>query len=179
MRHPVSPHRQAPPGRKRRAPRRLAAVFRTVSATFAIAALAVLAPPAVLPAHAADAPRVIHVAKNGSDANAGTQASPYLTINHAAQVAQPGDTVEVHAGLYRETVKPARGGTDEQHRITYTNAGDGAVSIKGSEEINSWTRGSGNVWSVTLPNSYFGDWNPYAQGQPNGGGGGTFAYYTA
>lgn len=178
MRHPISPPRQAPPGRRRRAPR-VAAAFRTICTTLATAALAVLAPPAVLPAHAADAPRVIHVAKNGSDANTGTQASPYLTINHAAQVAQPGDTVKVHAGLYRETVRPARGGTDEQHRITYTNAGDGAVSVKGSDEINSWTHGSGNVWSVTLPNTYFGDWNPYAQGQPNGGGGGTFAGYTA
>ncbi|MGW5353887.1 discoidin domain-containing protein [Streptomyces sp. NPDC004031] len=150
-----------------------------ICATLGAAALAVLALPAASPAHAADAPRVIHVAKNGNDGNAGTQTSPYLTINHAAQVAQPGDTVVVHAGLYRETVKPARGGTDEQHRITYTDAGDGEVTVKGSEEINSWTHGSGDVWSVTLPNSYFGDWNPYAQGQPNGGGGGTFAGYTA
>jgi hypothetical protein len=178
MRRPTSPHRQAAPARRRRAPR-LATAFRAVCATVATAALAVLALPAAIPAHAADAPRVLYVAKSGSDGNAGTQSSPYLTINHAAQVAQPGDTVVVHAGLYRETVKPARGGTDEQHRITYTNAGDGAVSIKGSEEINSWSRGSGNVWSVTLPNSYFGDWNPYAQGQPNGGGGGTFGGYTA
>ncbi len=68
------------------------------------------------------------------------QAAPYLTINRAAQEAQPGDTVVVHAGLYRETVKPARGGTDETHRITYTNAGDGEVVVKGSEEINSWAR---------------------------------------
>ncbi|MFF3559660.1 discoidin domain-containing protein [Streptomyces sp. NPDC002574] len=178
MRHTDSPPGHAAPGRDRRASR-VAAACRAMCAMVAAAALAVLALPAAVPAHAADAPRVIHVAKNGSDGNAGTQAAPYLTINRAAQVAQPGDTVMVHAGLYRETVKPARGGTDEQHRITYTNAGDGTVSIKGSEEINSWTRGSGNVWSVTLPNSYFGDWNPYAQGQPNGGGGGTFAGYTA
>ncbi|MFJ4851618.1 MULTISPECIES: discoidin domain-containing protein [unclassified Streptomyces] len=177
MRHPMSPPRATAPGRGRRSSL-LAAALRTACAAVA-AALAVLTAPTAAPAHAADAPRTIHVAKNGNDANAGTQASPYLTINRAAQVAQPGDTVMVHAGLYRETVKPARGGTDEQHRITYTNAADGAVTIKGSEEINSWTRASGNVWSVTLPNSSFGDWNPYAQGQPNGGGGGTFAGYTA
>ncbi|WP_328584291.1 galactose-binding domain-containing protein [Streptomyces sp. NBC_00370] len=186
MRHPISPPRQAASGRvprqaasgrAHRVPRP-AAILRALCATVA-AALALLTLPTAAPAHAAAAARAIHVAKNGNDGNAGTQASPYLTINHAAQVAQPGDTVVVHAGLYRETVKPARGGTDEQHRITYTNAGDGEVTVKGSEEINSWTRGSGDVWSVTLPNSYFGDWNPYAQGQPNGGGGGTFAGYTA
>ncbi|MEU3980528.1 discoidin domain-containing protein [Streptomyces sp. NPDC026672] len=150
-----------------------------LSAAVAAVALAVLALPGAAPAHAAAALRVIHVAKNGNDANSGTQAAPYLTINRAAQVAQPGDTVLVHAGLYRETVKPARGGTDEAHRITYTNAGDGEVTVKGSEEVNSWARGSGNVWSVTLPNSYFGDYNPYATGQPQGGGGGTFPGYTA
>ncbi|UWE10876.1 discoidin domain-containing protein [Actinacidiphila bryophytorum] len=152
--------------------------IRALCALLGAAALVALALPSFA-AQAADAPRTLWVAKTGSDSNAGTQAAPFLTINHAAQVAQPGDTVRVHAGLYRETVKPARGGTDEAHRITYTNAGDGEVSIKGSEEVNSWAPAGGNVWSVTLPNSYFGDWNPYAQGQPNGGGGGTFPGYTA
>ncbi|WP_221640638.1 discoidin domain-containing protein [Actinoallomurus bryophytorum] len=125
------------------------------------------------------ATRTIHVAKNGNDANAGTQSAPYLTINKAAQVAEPGDTVVVHSGLYRETVKPARGGTSESTRITYTNAGDGEVTIKGSEEINTWVRSSGNVWSVTLPGTFFGDYNPYATGQPQGGEGGFFPGYTA
>jgi hypothetical protein len=130
-------------------------------------------------AQAADAPRLLHVSKNGNDANSGTADQPYLTINHAAQLAQPGDTVVVHAGLYRETVKPARGGTDEAHRITYTNAGDGEVVIKGSEEINTWVAQSGNVWRVTLPDSFFGDYNPYATGQPHGGGTDVFPGYTA
>ena len=146
-----------------------------------LGALALLAVPRLFTGVgvAADTGQVIHVAKNGNDANAGTAASPYLTINHAAQVAQPGDTVLIHAGLYRETVKPARGGTDEAHRITYTNAGDGEVVIKGSEEINSWIRYSGNVWQVSLPASFFGSYNPYATGQPQGGDGGFFPGYTA
>ncbi|WP_327003509.1 discoidin domain-containing protein [Dactylosporangium sp. NBC_01737] len=139
------------------------------------AAAVVIVMPAV-PAHAA---RAIHVAKNGNDANAGTAAAPYLTINRAAQDAQPGDTVLVHAGLYRETVKPARGGTGESARIVYTKAGDGDVVVKGSEEINTWVRGTGNVWSVTLPNTFFGAYNPYATGHPQGGGGGTFPGYNA
>ncbi|EDY46709.1 right-handed parallel beta-helix repeat-containing protein [Streptomyces sp. SPB074] len=85
----------------------------------------------------------------------------------------------MHAGLYRETVKPARGGTDEQHRITYTSAGDGEVVVKGAEEVNSWTRASGDVWSVSLSDSYFGGYNPYATGHPQGGCGQTFPGYTA
>ncbi|WP_432840113.1 galactose-binding domain-containing protein [Dactylosporangium sp. CA-092794] len=156
-----------------RTTRRAARIAAGFTALCAVALSLIVAPTAALAA------RTIHVAKNGSDANAGTQAAPYLTINRAAQEAQPGDTVVVHAGLYRETVKPARGGTDEAHRIIYTNAGDGEVVVKGSEEINTWARSSGNVWSVTLPGSYFGDYNPYATGQPQGGDGGFFPGYTA
>ncbi|MDR1430748.1 MAG: hypothetical protein LBI99_01350, partial [Propionibacteriaceae bacterium] len=133
-------------------------------------------------AQAAD--QEIHVAKTGSDSNAGTAASPYLTINKAAQEVQPGGTVIVHEGLYREQVKPARGGAGEASRITYTAAAGEEVVIKGSEEINDWVRLGGDVWYTTLPNSYFGSWNPYNQRQPQGGGGyaqigNTGQYYNA
>ena len=155
---------------------------RVVAGTTALCALAAglfNAEPSSAAPDIVAAARVIHVAKNGNDANAGTQAAPYLTINRAAQDAQPGDTVVVHAGLYREQVKPARGGTGESARIVYTTAHDGDVTVKGSEEVDNWVRSGGNVWSVTLPNSYFGSYNPYATGQPQGGGDGTFPGYTA
>ena len=79
--------------------------------------------------------REIHVAKTGNDSYAGNPESPYLTIGKAATVAQPGDTVTVHAGTYREWVKPARGGRDENSRITYRAAAGEEVFIKGSERI--------------------------------------------
>src|SRR6266568_2864974 len=157
---------------------RIAVGITSLCAVVGTVALVSMAVPSIAAQTAAAAQRVIHVAKNGDDANAGTQAAPYRTINRAAQDAQPGDMVVVHAGLYRETVRPARGGSDEAHRITYTNAGDGEVVIKGSEEVNTWVRSGGNVWSVTLPNGFFGDYNPYATGQPQGGGG-FFPGYTA
>ncbi|GIH22294.1 hypothetical protein Aph01nite_06040 [Acrocarpospora phusangensis] len=142
----------------------------------AVMVIAAAAPPT---AHAAQAGRRLHVATTGNDAGAGTAAQPYRTIGKAAQEAQPGDTVVVHAGLYRETVRPARGGAGEDTRITYTDAGDGEVVVKGSEEINTWAPHSGDVWKVTLPASYFGDYNPYATRQPQGGEGGFFPGYTA
>ena len=37
-----------------------------------------------------------HVAPNGNDANPGTQAAPLRTIQRAAELAQPGDTITVH-----------------------------------------------------------------------------------
>jgi hypothetical protein len=106
--------------------------------------------------------REIHVSPVGSDSAVGDRGSPFLTINRAATVAQPGDTVTVHAGTYREWVKPSRGGTDESMRISYRAAPGEDVFIKGSERIISWTQQGGGVWQVELPNSFFGDYNPYA-----------------
>lgn len=106
--------------------------------------------------------REIHVAKAGSDANSGSPESPYLTIGKAAEAAQPGDTVVVHAGTYREWVKPRRGGRDENSRITYRAAAGEDVRIKGSERVTSWVDQGGGVWMVQLPKQFFGDYNPYA-----------------
>ena len=50
--------------------------------------------------------REYHVAKNGCDRNNGTKENPFLTISRAAKVADEGDTVIVHEGVYREWVKP-------------------------------------------------------------------------
>ena len=38
-------------------------------------------------------PRVYHVAKTGCDQGKGTKDDPFLTINKAASVAMPGDTL--------------------------------------------------------------------------------------
>src|SRR5919107_1152320 len=105
---------------------------------------------------------VLHVAKTGSDAADGSEASSFLTINRAAAVAQPGDTVVVHAGEYREWVQPRRGGLSDRRRITFQAAAGEHVVIKGSEQVSGWTPVSETVWSVSVPNSLFGSFNPYA-----------------
>jgi hypothetical protein len=51
-----------------------------------------------------------HVAPGGSDASPGTLAAPFRTIQHAADLVQPGDTVLVRAGTYREVVTVTRSG---------------------------------------------------------------------
>jgi len=70
--------------------------------------------------------------------------------------------VIVHAGIYRERVNPPRGGTSEKQRIVYQAASGEVVEIKGSELVTGWTRVEGDVWTVSLPNSFFGDFNPYS-----------------
>ena len=107
--------------------------------------------------------RTIYVAKSGSDHGEGTSESPFLTINRAAQVALPGDTVEVGEGVYREWVKPARGGLSDQRRITYRPAEGEKVTITGSERVDGWENTGGTTWKVEVPNTLFGDFNPFAE----------------
>ena len=75
----------------------------------------------------------LHVAITGSDTNPGTQTAPLRTIQRAADLAQPGDTVTVHAGVYRERVNPPRGGESDAKRIVYQAAAGQKVVITGSE----------------------------------------------
>ena len=104
-----------------------------------------------------------HVSVKGSDANIGSEAAPFRTINWAAQKALPGDTVTVHNGTYREWVNPLNGGERDGKRILYRVAEGEKAEIKGSELVTNWKkekRGKG-VWKVVLPNSFFGNYNPF------------------
>lgn len=103
----------------------------------------------------------LHVATSGNDAHPGTPAAPLRTIQRAAERAQPGDVITVHAGTYRERVTPPRGGESDTRRIVYQAAPGETVEIKGSEVVKGWVKLQDNVWKVTLPNSFFGSFNPY------------------
>ncbi len=106
--------------------------------------------------------RDIHVSVGGNDQNDGTAAKPFKTISAAAQLAQPGDVVIVHEGVYRERINPPRGGESDTNRIVYQAAPGEKVEIKGSEVVKNWTKVQDDVWKVTLPNSFFGSFNPYS-----------------
>lgn len=103
------------------------------------------------------------VTKSGSlDAN-GTREDPFLTIQQAADVMVGGDTVYVGEGIYREWVRPQNGGSCEHKRITYTAMAGEHVEITGSEIITQWENVEESVYMTVLPNSFFGDFNPYTK----------------
>ncbi|MGM9802613.1 MAG: right-handed parallel beta-helix repeat-containing protein [Muribaculaceae bacterium] len=104
-----------------------------------------------------------HVTPTGNDAAKGLADSPFRTINHAAQVALPGDTITVHNGTYREWINPLSGGESEAKRILYRVAPGEKAEVKGSEIVTGWklAKGSKSVWTVTLPNSFFAGHNPF------------------
>lgn len=107
--------------------------------------------------------REYHVFPSGNDAADGSMEAPLRTINRAAQLALPGDTVTVHRGTYREWVNPLNGGESDAKRILYRSAPGEKVEIKGSEVVTGWKRdkrGKG-VWKVELTNAFFGNYNPF------------------
>src|SRR5665647_2848883 len=104
-----------------------------------------------------------HVAVTGSDRADGTPGAPFRTIHRAARAAMPGDTVRVHEGTYREWVRPVRGGVSDDRRITFEAAPGEHVAIKGSEVVTGWVREKGSVWRADVPNTLFGDFNPFAE----------------
>jgi hypothetical protein len=114
-----------------------------------------------MPFHLASA-KELHVSVNGDDSNKGSASKPFKTISAAARIAQPGDVITVHQGTYRERVNPPRGGASDARRITYQAAKGERVEIKGSELITNWVKVQDDVWKVTLPNSFFGGFNPYS-----------------
>jgi hypothetical protein len=103
----------------------------------------------------------LHVSINGNDGNDGSSAKPYRSISAAAVVAQPGDLITVHEGTYRERVTPPRGGESDSRRIVYQAAPGEKAVIKGSEAIRGWKPFLPGVWKATLPNTFFGAYNPY------------------
>ncbi|KFC59487.1 DUF1565 domain-containing protein [Flavobacterium gilvum] len=103
----------------------------------------------------------IHVSVKGNDTNEGTILKPFKTINHAAQIAVAGDIVIVHAGTYRERINPKNGGESDSKRIIYKAADGEKVEIKGSEVLTGWKKVDDEVWTIVIPNSFFGDYNPF------------------
>ncbi len=94
----------------------------------------------------------------------GTKERPFKIINDAAKIAQPGDEIVVAAGIYREKVTPVHAGTKEAPIVYRSEQPLGAI-ITGAEVLTGWEKyegdAAGDVWTVRVPNTLFGDYNPY------------------
>lgn len=90
----------------------------------------------------------------------GTKEYPLNSLAQAAAIAKPGDEVIVAPGIYREYINPACAGTPERRIVYRSEVKNGAV-ISGAEEVKNWERYQGTVWRAKIPNSIFGEYNPY------------------
>ena len=90
--------------------------------------------------------KVLHVdCQNpaASDENDGSAGAPFRTINRAASEAAPGTKVLIHAGIYRECVRPVMGGTDPAHMISYEACPGEKVFIRASEAVTDFRESTG------------------------------------
>lgn len=113
--------------------------------------------------------------KNADDNGPGTKEHPFRTINHAAQVLQPGERVVIAEGVYREEIRPARGGTGPDAMISYEAAPGAKVVVKGSAVVTGWHPSEGwnfgvdpethkpvKAWELKLTPEMFPDgYNPF------------------
>ena len=116
---------------------------------------------------------------NADDNGPGDSTRPFRTIGKAAQVLQPGERVVIASGIYRECIRPARGGTGPTQMISYEAAPGAKVYVRGSEALkDGWTQEtirSGppgaaanaaadvTVWRRPLTSDLFPDaYNPFA-----------------
>ncbi|MBI3934880.1 MAG: hypothetical protein HY316_09310 [Acidobacteria bacterium] len=95
--------------------------------------------------------RNYYVSPTGSNANPGTLDQPFQTIQKAASVMVAGDTAFVRAGIYRETVTPARSGT-QAAPITFQPYNGESVTISGADVVpsGSWILSSGRTYQAPI-----------------------------
>lgn len=82
-------------------------------------------------------------AANADDNGPGDQQKPFRTIGRAAQLLKPGERVVIAEGLYREFVRPARGGSGPDAMISYEAAPGAKVVVKGSAVVKDWRPSTG------------------------------------
>ncbi len=80
--------------------------------------------------------KTYYVAKNGNDANPGTETQPWLTIQKAANTLVAGDTVYIKTGTYYERVVPAHSGTAGNY-IAYAAYPGATVIVDGQDQVIS------------------------------------------
>jgi hypothetical protein len=83
-----------------------------------------------------------------ADTNAGTQALPFKTLGKACQTAGPGDTVWLGEGTYRETLTPARSGT-ELAPIRFAALPKQKVTLSGADQLSGvWQVQQGSIYKL-------------------------------
>jgi hypothetical protein len=94
-----------------------------------------------------------------SDNNPGTAEKPWETISKAASILKPGDTVFVHAGTYRELVRPLNMGEPDKP-ITYAAFPGEKVIITGADILTGWLKIDGNapVYMISWDHLFAIDW---------------------
>lgn len=120
----------------------------------------------ILPVNLAQAKKWV-ISVNGSDSSDGSEKRPFKTISKGAEMAQPGDTIYVKEGIYRERVAPPRGGMPG-NPIVYLAEQGHKVYLKGSDVWKpDWKEDGKGIFyakpadSLFTDDVYFDNANPF------------------
>jgi hypothetical protein len=103
------------------------------------------------------AAETLHVDPKGDDQGDGSEAKPFRTIQHAADLAQAGDTVLVAPGIYRERIAPPRGGK-EGTPITFRSSVKHGAIVRGSDSwMPQWRKVSPGLYAGKVDEAMFTD----------------------
>ena len=92
-----------------------------------------------------------YVSPAGDDANTGTtEAEAMRTIQAGVDELQPGDTLLIRGGTYRESVTFQRGG-EEGRPVTARPYEGEEVLVTGCDPVAGWERHEGDIWRAEMP----------------------------
>ncbi len=81
-----------------------------------------------------------YVASNGSDSNLGSEQLPWLTIQHAADIAVAGDLVYIKSGEYNERIKSKKSGSSSAGKITFISFPRRTATLRGFDVSHDFIR---------------------------------------
>lgn len=111
--------------------------------------------------------KTYHVSQNhpdASDDNPGSYEKPFKTINKAAGIVKPGESVLVYSGIYRERIEPAYSGLSDSEMIGFEVAPGNKAIVRGSLVFDeTWKQslnedghgGAHNLWQAPLDPDVF------------------------
>lgn len=98
--------------------------------------------------------RTYCVAVSGDDANDGIMERPFGTIQHAADIMEPGDICFVREGVYKETVRLTRSGAAERP-IRFVACPGEIVTLSGTESVTgSWAVHDGSILKTQVDTAF-------------------------
>ena len=108
-----------------------------------------------------------YIAADGSDANEGTRAKPFATLQRAADAIREKGPLQhdvrilVREGVYvldRAVVFTDKEASSQKYSITVTAYPGSQPVFMGGRHINGWRKGEKNVWTTELPDVRDGKW---------------------
>lgn len=91
----------------------------------------------------------VYVSISGSDANTGTQESPFRTLAKAVSVMSAGDVCIIRGGVYEEELNIDKNGTQNAY-LTFKAAEGEDVQIKATATLSGWQLHSGNIYKTSV-----------------------------